>query len=373
MKAIFSGNELYKGFNLAASIVPASAMKQILQGVKLEVVETGLKPVSTGAVLTATDLEIWVKYLLPVKDGEGKGGIVLPANRTNNILREWSENEEVSLTLDEGTCTLRSRGGYFKILGDNPEQFPHISKTGITHFVEMDGEVLGKMVEKVSYAASTIKALSIYNGIFVDIYGDNLVMVGSDMNRLAMIKRKVDNPEGLTMSGIVAVKSLTFLQRFVSECKGTVKIGIGESQIQFITERGEVLSPLIEGRYPDYEEAIPKNNEIKIEVDKKDLLSTVKMASFVTTEEYRIIDFVLKPEKLAILSKAANVGEAELEIPVHYDGPEYTNTFNPDHIMDILKVSEGETIAIELGGPNDAALFKTGHEQLNITTPMEWK
>ncbi|MCF6147830.1 MAG: DNA polymerase III subunit beta [Candidatus Kuenenia sp.] len=366
MKILSSGTALHKGFSLAASIVPSSAMKQILQGVKLEVT-------NNLAELTATDLEVLVKYRLPTKACEGEGGIVLPASRTNNIFREWSGNEEISVLVEEGHCTLQSKGGQFKILGDDHLQFPKISKTDVTDFVEIDGEILGNMVEKVAYAVSSIKALSIYSGIAIKISGDTMIMVGSDMNRLAVVKRKIHNPGNVTMSGIAAVKCLTFLQRFVSECKGILKVGIGESQIHFIGEKGEVISQLIEGKYPNYEDVIPKNNDKKIEVNRNELLSIVRMASFVTNEEYRVIEFSLTQGKLTIFSTAANVGEASLEIDAQYDGPDYTNTFNPDYILDFLKASDSETITIELGEVNDAALFRTGHEEINVMMPVDWK
>ncbi|MBM4055829.1 MAG: DNA polymerase III subunit beta [Planctomycetes bacterium] len=371
MKILFSGTALHKGFSLAASIVPSSAMKQILQGVKLEVPAPGSG--LPEAELTATDLEVLVKYRVPAKACEGEGSIVLPSSRTNNIFREWSGNEEISVSVDDGHCTLQSKGGCFKILGDDPMQFPKISKTDVAEFVEIDGEILGGMVEKVAYAASSIKALNVYSGIFVKISGDTIIMVGSDMSRLAVVKRKIHNPSHVAMSGIVAVKCLSFLQRFVSECKGILKVGIGESQIHFIGERGEVISQLIEGKYPNYEDVIPKNNDKKVEVNRDEMLSAVRMASFVSNEEYRVVDFSLTKGKLAIFSTAANVGEAALEIAAQYDGPDYTNTFNPDYILDFLKISDSETITIELGEISDAALFRTGHETLNVMTSVDWK
>jgi DNA polymerase III sliding clamp (beta) subunit (PCNA family) len=97
------------------------------------------------------------------------------------------------------------------------------------------------------------------------------------------------------------------------------------------------------------------------------------MASFVTNDEYRVVEFSLTKNKLSIFSSAANVGEAALEIAAQYDGPDYTNTFNPDYILDFLKASDCETITIELGEIDDAALFKTGHEEINVMMPVEWK
>jgi DNA polymerase III sliding clamp (beta) subunit (PCNA family) len=195
-------------------------------------------------------------------------------------------------------------------------------------------------------------------------------MVGADGNRLSSVKRKIDNPGGVTMSGIVTVKCLTFLQRFVSECKGPLKIGINESRVWFTGERGEVISQLIDGQYPKYEGVIPKQNDKRVEVNREELLPMVRMASFMTGEGYRVVKFILGKEKLTLSSKAANVGEAELEININYDGPPFEIGFNPDYVLDALKAADSDVITMEFGDNTGAALFRTGHEQVNVIMPI---
>ncbi|MDO8141443.1 MAG: DNA polymerase III subunit beta [Candidatus Brocadiales bacterium] len=373
MNLSFDGNELYKGFNLVASIVPSSTIKHVLQGIKLEVVdvvETGFKPVST---ITATDLEVLVKYTLPVKESSGVGSIVLPAVRVNNIFREWAGNEEVMVSFEGSSCILKSGKGYFKIVGEDAGQFPTITITDVKSFIEIDGGIIGDMIGKVVHAASTVRARSTLCGIFVKVEKDEIIMAAADGNRLSMVKRKVENPDGVTMSGIATVKCLTFLQRFSSESKGTLRVGIGESQILFLGERGEVVSQLIDGQYPKYEDDIPKDNDKKIEVKRDELLTVVRMASFMTSEGYHVVRFVFKDGKLMLLSKAAEVGEAELEIDASYKGPDFEICFNPEYVLDALKVSDSDTIVIELKDNCNAALFRTGHEQLSVIMPIELK
>ena len=249
MNLSFNGNELYKGFNLVTSIVPSSTIKHVLQGIRFEVqaVETGSKPVCT---LTATDLEVLVKYTLSVKESAGDAvetglkpvsTFVLPAVRVNNILREWAGNEEVMVSFDGSGCILKSGKGRFRIAGEDASQFPVIPVADVKGFVEVDGGIIGDMIGKVIHAASTMRARSTLCGVFVEIKNGEIVMAAADGNRLSMVKRKVENPGGVSMSGIATVKCLTFLQRFSSESKGSLRVGIGESQILFMGERGEVV------------------------------------------------------------------------------------------------------------------------------------
>ncbi|MDR4506674.1 MAG: DNA polymerase III subunit beta [Candidatus Brocadiaceae bacterium] len=366
MNIHFAGADLYKGFNLVSNIVPSLAMKQILKGVKLEAVDNSVE-------LTASDLEVLVKYKIPVKQCTGEGGIVLPAGRVNNILREWIDSEDVSLSIEEGCCTLKSKCGYFKILGEDFRQFPEISKDNLTDFVEIDGDVITKMIDHVAYAVSTIKTRNRFCGIFTKIYADDIVMVGADGNRLSLIKRKVKNTQNITMEGIVSIKCFKFLQRFISENKGgIVRVSMDDSRICFMGDRGEVISQLIEGQYPNYEEFIPTQNDKKVEADREEFSSIVKMASFVNNEEERVIKMSLKKGKLQLLSETADIGEAHLEITVSYDGPDFLGNFNPDYLLDALKASDSDTVLMELGDPGSAALLRTGHEQLCVMMPIEF-
>jgi len=380
MNLSFHGNELYKGFNLVTSIVPSSAIKHILQGIRFEVrdnVETGFKPVST---LTATDLEVLVKYTLSAKECVGNGSIVLPAVRVNNILREWAGNEEVLVSFDVQTglkpvcnCILKSGKGHFKIAGEDSSQFPMITIMDVKSVVVVDGGIISDMIGKVIHAASTMRVRSTLCGVFVKIDKGEIVMAAADGNRLSMVKRKVENPDGVSMSGIATVKCLTFLQRFSSENGGTLRIGIGESQILFVGEKGEVVSQLIDGQYPNYEDVIPKGNDKKIEVKRDALIMSVRMASFMTSEGYHVVKFIFKDGRLMLQSKAAEVGEAELEIDASYQGPDFEICFNPEYVLDALKVSDSETVVMELKDNSSAALFRTGHEQLSVIMPIELK
>lgn len=366
MKMCFSGNDLYSGFNLVASIVPSSSIKSVLKGVKLEVKDG-------QARLTATDLEVLVKYVPRVKECIEEGSIVLPAARVNNVLREWAGNEEVSVVVGDGSCTLKSRGGYFKIAGEDAGQFPDVTMPEMKGLVEAEGGIISDMAARVIHSVSSVKARSMLCGVFLKILRDDVIMVTADSNRMSFIKRKVSNPDDVTMEGIVAVKCLTFLQRFTAECKGPLKVGLGESQVCFMGERGAVISQLIDGKYLNYEEIIPKGNERRVEVNKDALLAGVRMASFMTVEGYRNVKFIFKDGKLTLVSRTADVGEAELEVAIDYGGPDFEACFNPDYIMDALRASDSETVVMEFKDGESAVILRTGYEQLDVMMPIEPK
>lgn len=364
MNINFSGNDLYNGFNLAAGIVPSSAIKNVLKGVKVESRNNRVE-------FTATDLEVLVKYRPSVKECAEEGSIVLPAVRVTNVLREWAGNEDVLMSVEGSACLLKSKGGYFKIAGEDAGQFPDVVVPEAKDMVEIDGEVVSDMARRVMHSVSTVKVRSAFCGVFIRILGEDIVMVAADGNRMSCIKRKVHNSSGVSMDGIIAVKCLTYLQRFVAECRGMLRIGIGEFQIRFAGEKGEVISQLIDGQYPRYEYLLPVGNDRKVEVNRNELLSGVRMASFMTNEGYRVVKLVFKDGKLRLVSRAADVGEAEIEVAVSYEGSAFEISFNPDYVVDALKSSDSETVTMEFGGSDNAALFRTGHEQVEVIMPIE--
>ncbi len=364
MNLIFSGSDLYTGFNLAAGVAPSSTVKNILRGVKVEVRDHRVR-------FTATDLEVLIKCLMPVKECTEDGSIVLPAVRVNNILREWASNDEVTMQVEGSSCTLKSRGGRFKIAGEDAVQFPDITVAEMKDFVEIDGSVIGDMAGKVVHAVSKVKTKSVLSGVLVRISGDDIVMVATDGNRMSFIKRKVQNPVGSPVEGVVSVKCLMFLQRFVSECKGPLRVGVGESRVYFAGERGELMSQLLDGPYPRYEDMVPEGNDRIVEVNKDELLSVVRMASFMTNEGYQIVKFIIKSGKLMVTAGASDVGEAEMEIAAGYEGPDFVINFNPEYVADAIKVSDSDTVVMKFSGGEGAVVFKTGCEQMDVIMPIE--
>jgi len=367
MKLNLSGRELYRSFNLVSGIISATSVKQVLQGVRIEAKGHFLE-------LVATDLEVLVRCRLSLKDVmEENDGLVVPAARVNSILREWVNEENVSIVTESGNCVLRARGSYFKVVGENIADFPVVCISKVNDFVEIGGEIIGSMVGKVIHAVSQVKARGPLCGVFVRVKGDDLIMVAADGNRMSYVKRKIVNTSGTAAEGILTVKSLSFLQKFVSEYGGVIKIGLSDSQAQFIGENGEVISQLIEGQFPRYEDVIPTGSKEKVEINVGELVSKVRMTSHMTIEGYRVVRFLFKSGKLVIMSKTAEVGESEVEIPVLYSGQDIEMNFNPDYILDALKTADGETVTMEFNDNSSAVLFRTGHEQFSVIMPIELK
>ena len=360
-----TGIDFHKGLSLLAGIVPSIAIKSVLQGIKFEFKGKKLE-------LSVTDLEVFARYYIEAREVSGESkGMVLHASRLGNIARDWAGSEEILISVSEGNCMLKSKGGYFKLKSDDVELFPSVRADGVKGYIAVDGDILSGMISKVLYAVSTVKARSVLCGVLLWVDGDDLVLVSADGNRMSIVRRKILNPEKIIINGIATAKCLSFIQKFSAEEKGVLKFGLSESQLHVIGSRGEVISQLIDGQYPKYEEVIPKENDKKEEVNKEELLAAIRMASYMTSEGYRVVKFRLTKNKLNLSSRAADVGEAEQNLEINYEGPDFEISFNPDYVIDALKASDIGNVVIELGRKDGAAIFRTGHEQINIIMPIE--
>ncbi len=360
-----TGNDFHKGLSLLAGIVPSIAIKSVLQGIKFEFSGKRLE-------LSATDLEVFVRYYIEAIEVSGESkGMVLHASRLGNIARDWAGRDEILISISGGDCILKSKGGYFKLKSDDVGLFPSVRADGVLGYIAVDGNILSSMISKVLYAVSTVKARSVLCGVLLWVEGDDLVLVSADGNRMSIVRRKILNPENIKINGIATAKCLSFIQKFSAEEKGALKLGLSESQLHVIGGRGEVISQLIDGQYPKYEEVIPKENDKKAEINKEELLAAIRMASYMTSEGYRVVKFRLTNNKLNLSSRAADVGEAEQDLNVKYEGPDFEISFNPDYVIDALKASDVDTVVMELGRKDGAAIFRTGHEQTNIIMPIE--
>lgn len=363
MKAVFNGNDLSKGFNLVASVVPVSATKHVRGGAKIRMVN-GI------AVLTATDREIKIKYEVNTTSCDGDGSIALPAATVNKILQGLAVNREISMEIKEGSCFLESNGGRFKILGEDTKRFPDTTPC-LVNFIEISSDTINSMASKVTHAVSTTEIMSMFNGVYVVIEGDTITMVAADGHRMSVVEHTIANPSGISAQGIIPMKCITLLQRFTSDWDGVLKVMLNESWVRFTGGGIEIESLLIDYQYPDYKDIIPKGNDKKVEIKKDDLVSALRIASCITDKKYPSVTLNLEKGKLMLYSREADVGETELEVNINYDGPAFKLEVNPEFILDAIKSLDQKTVAAEFGGVEDAIVFRAGHRHTCLVMPLE--
>lgn len=370
MKLKCSSKELCEAVQIVETVAASATTRPILQDIKMTAETQNLE-------LSATDLEVGIRYF--VKEGIDvleSGSVVVPGARISSILREWAE-EEIALTVEENVCHLHGQDSHFKLFGSELDMFPSIPDfTEETESEEkkpfiVRSEVLAEMIRKTTYAVATERVNQTLNGVLLSVNGNKLRMIATDGRRLAWIERDLEEPVSVSKKGIIPAKGLNHLLRVISmDSGGTVKIQLKETYLLARTERAVLSCRLIEGQYPNVEEVIPKDNDKRLEIETERLLFAVKRASLLTSDECRVIRFRFEPGKLILSSEATDLGEARIELGTSYTGGPFDIGFNPDFIIDVLKVIAKDKITLELKQPDTAGLIRDEQGYLSLIMPI---
>lgn len=362
MKILCSGNKLYEGLQLVGSVVTVSSAKPILQAVKLEVLDDKLE-------ISGTDLEVGMKCLIDVEEVMKPGKAVLPGNRMMGLFREWSEGK-VLLEVQGNSCRISGGGGNFKLLGYDPNEFPTIPDfTAEGHF-EIDAGLLGEMVRKTAFACASERLRHTMTGVLLEVKGDVAKMVATDGRRMAYIKEKVISKDKGSHSGIVPSKGIQQLPKIAAYAPGQVKVRVEETHMVAKTEGVTLCSQLIEGQYPNYEEAIPKEDGEKLELDVEILGGAIRRAALLTTEERHVIRMRFQRGKVVVSAETPDIGKGEIEIEAAYEGKEMEIGLNPDFLLDALKAVGKGPVKFAFKDPNTAATMRAGKDYLYILMPI---
>ncbi len=361
MKLRCARTELNSAFQLAAGVASPRAVKPVLQNVLIDA--------NDGIELLATDLEISLRVPVTGATVETAGRTLLPAQRVGGILRE-SQDEFLDLELAEEVLTISGSSSTFRVPCANPEEFPQIGSFPEKATVTLPCGDLQDMVKKTVFAAAHDTTRYSLNGVLLEVRTDKMKMVATDGRRLALVWRK--SPAGTDQCAevIIPTKALSLLGRVLTEEDETVDLCIEESQF-FVRAKGATLiARLVEGSFPAYEDVIPKNCECKARVDAAGLLSAVRQASLMTSEDEPAIRMSFTAKELTVSGQSAEGGEATVKVPLEYDGKDLDISFNPVFVEDMLKVADVEEVRIEFREGRSQALFHPGANYLYVVMPV---
>ena len=170
-----------------------------------------------------------------------------------------------------------------------------------------------------SYAISTDETRYVLNGILCSFKDGSLTLVATDGRRLAMVQNDVEFPKSQETEVIVPTKAVNELQRLLSD-DGEVKISISDSQISFELNDNILVSKLIEGNYPNYNQVIPEETKERIPLDRESFLSTVNRVSLLANEKSNSVKCVFSKDQINVTANSQDVGEANETIEVSYKG-----------------------------------------------------
>jgi DNA polymerase-3 subunit beta len=361
MKIHCTKEDLAKGVQTIQSALSARTTLPILLNFLMETEDAQLKVVST-------DLEMGVKHYIHAEVASD-GSVTIPARKFAEILHSLPDGQDVELNVDpNGKVHLRCGKSRFWIVGAPKSEYPILPEFNRSGAFELPASLLGDMIRKTLFAASTDETRYVLNGVFWVCSKGELEMVATDGRRLALIKRK-GLPEKKDFRIIVPTKILHEYMRLLSLAEGKggsddekVLIGITENQIAFQLHKTTFLSRLVEGSFPNYEQVIPVRKDITVQAAAKDLLAITKRASLCAPDRGGAVKYTLKKGALQV-SATSQTLEFEDEIALDYDGDEFKIAFNPTFVLDALKNMDADQVKMSFTSPVNPALLEPAGDE----------
>jgi DNA polymerase-3 subunit beta len=350
MKLQVEKSSLLTGIQKVQNVITTKTALPILSNILIETQTNKIR-------LTATDLDIGISCVVPVSIQEG-GAITMPAKRFADIIKELP-GENINITTKKNNLVIiETEFCQFKVMGLAPEEFPKLPEFKDGEVIQLEQAILKQMLSLTSFAVSFDEARYILHGILFKITKNNLTLVATDGKRLAIIEKKIQQDTDKNIQIIVPIKTIHELNRNLVD-EGNVSLVLGNNQAMFDLGNVVIVSRLIEGEFPAYQQVIPAVSEHKIIIGREEFLLAVRRAALLSTPDYQAVKLEAFKDKLVISKSTPDVGESREEVSVEYRGKEAAIGFNPYYIIDVLKNLSDEKIEFELTDSEKPGVIRT--------------
>ena len=351
MNFIVSSSYLLKNLSSISGVITSNPVVPILENVLFEI-ENG------NLLITASDLQTSVMVELQVESKEN-GSVAIPAKILIDTLKNLPE-QPVTFSIDENNYNIEinSDNGRYKLAGENSADFPKVPEISDGYSFTVNANTLALAIGNTIFSTSTDELRPAMSGVFFRLSSNSCTFVSTDGHRLVKYIRTDISGDEVDHDMIIPRKSLNLLKTIIpSDDKNDINIEFNASNAFFSNDNIKLVCRLIDERYPDYENVIPSDNSNSIEVDKSEILSSLKRISIYankTTNQVR-----LKVSGSEILISAEDLdfsNEANERISCEHDGDDIEIGFNAKFLIEILSNIHSDKVIFKLSEPNRAGL-----------------
>jgi DNA polymerase III subunit beta len=359
MKLSCLQENLNRGLSIVGRAVATRTTLPITNNVLLAAEDGRLK-------LVATNLEMAISCWIGAKIEE-EGSITVPARLLTEFVSSLP-NDTITMNLSPQTKTLGLKCARFeaRISGVDAKDFPPIPniEDGITTKIEVEALRLG--INQVVFAAATEESRPVLTGVDAQFEGSTLTLAAADGFRLAVLKVPITNSVSQKTEAIIPARTLTELNRLISDQDETVDITLNpnKSQILFRLKSVELVSQLVQGTFPNYSQLIPKSYNTRVIVNRDDFLRATKTASIFARDGSGIVRLVVtpgsesNPGKIAVSARSEEIGDDVGEIDATVEGDDSKIAFNGKYLTDVLSVLKEAQVALETTSPSSPGLIR---------------
>ena len=311
----------------------------------------------------ATDIEIQITARSGVLAAAEGRPVTVGARKLLDILRALPDGAEVALQHQDKRLVVRAGKSRFTLQTLAAEDFPRLAKpAGESARFELEQKALRRVLALVQYAMAQQDIRYYLNGLLMVIEDGMLKLVATDGHRLAYAALKL-GAQLPRQEVIIPRKTVLELGKLLADSDASVKVEVSATQAAFSFGTVDLVSKLIDGKFPDYTRVIPTSHKNRLQAAREPLRQALLRAAILSNEKFRGVRWVLADGSLKIVSSNAEQEEAHEELEVSYSGDALDIGFNVNYLLDVLNNVPGESVECAFGDAASSALISYPSER----------
>ncbi len=306
--------------------------------------------------VSASDLETTMSSVLTV-DSESDGVIAVPARLLLDTLKTFPEQPLTFVVEDNNTVEISSNHGKYALAYADGNEFPKAVELTNPSTTTIMGDILATAISKTIFAAGNDDLRPVMSGVFFQFSPENLTFVSTDAHKLVKYTRSDINASEAA-EFIMPKKPLNLLKGILAGSESDVTIEYNESNAKFSFDETELICRLIDGKYPNYEAVIPKENPNRLSISRGQFLSSVRRVSIFSNKTTHQIRLKVAGAELNISAEDVDYSnKAEERLNCSYQGDDMQIGFNSRFLVEMLNNLSSDDVSLEMSLPNRAGIL----------------
>ena len=349
MNFIVSSTQLQRQLQILSGVLNTSNTLPILDHVLFELAPQQLK-------ITATDLETTISAGIQV-ESNSEGKLAVPARLLLDTVKTFPEQPLTFSQADNNTLEISSEQGKYALAYANADEYPQASEVVGASSLSIQGDTLATAINNTIFASGNDDLRPVMSGVFFQLSSSGMTFVATDAHKLVKYER-TDLVAPETAEFIMPKKPLNLLKSVLVGSEEEVTIHYNNSNVQFSFEDIEVICRLIDGKYPNYEAVIPKENPNVMSINRVQLLNTVKRVSIFSNKTTHQIRLRIAGAELHISAEDIDYSnKAKERLNCSFQGDDMQIGFNARFLTEMLSNLSSDEIQLELSLPNRAGII----------------
>ncbi|RLD27916.1 MAG: DNA polymerase III subunit beta [Bacteroidetes bacterium] len=349
MKFIVSSAYLLKQLQVLGGVINSSNTLPILDNFLFELDSSSL-------TISASDLETTMSSTIDV-ESDSKGSVAIPAKLLLDILKTFPEQPLTFIVEENNIVEISSNHGKYALAYANGEEFPKAVALENPSSTTLSGEILASAISKTIFAAGNDDLRPVMSGVFFQFSTESLTFVATDAHKLVKYTRE-DVSASETAEFIMPKKPLTLLKGILIGNDDDVTIEYNDSNAKFTFDNSVLICRLIDGKYPNYEAVIPKDNPNKLVIDRNQFLNSVRRVSIFSNKTTHQIRLKIAGAELNVSAEDIDYSnKAEERLTCDYQGDDLQIGFNSRFLSEMLSNLNANDVQLEMSLPNRAGIL----------------